>query len=59
MNGRALCMKPGKRILCIWLPRWPLERLADARAELKGSSVLLYEVQARGGGLKVTAYAPV
>ena len=50
-------MKCGQRILCVWLPEWPLQRLAAARPELRAGPVLLYEVQARGGGLKVTAYA--
>jgi protein ImuB len=51
-------MKHGQRILCIWLPDWPLERLAVARGELKGRPALLYDVQPRGGGLRVVAYAP-
>ncbi len=50
-------MQCGPRILCIWFPQWPLQRLAAARAELRSGPVLLYQVQARGGGLKVTAYA--
>lgn len=46
-----------KRALCIWLARWPLERLAAARPELNGQAVLLYE-QASRGGLRTVAFAP-
>ena len=46
-----------KRAMCIWLPRWPLERLAAARLELNGRAVLVYEAAPRGG-LKVVDYCP-
>jgi protein ImuB len=36
-----------KRILCIWLPHWPLQRLFLAQPELKRRAVTLYE-QNRG-----------
>jgi nucleotidyltransferase/DNA polymerase involved in DNA repair len=32
-----------KRALCIWLPNWPVQRLAAARPELKGQPIVLYE----------------
>ena len=38
-------MKPAKRVLCIWLPNWPLQRLYVARRA--HSEVVLYE-QNRG-----------
>jgi protein ImuB len=31
-----------KRVLCIWLPNWPVQRLCAARPELKGRAVALY-----------------
>jgi len=43
--------------MCIWLPRWPLQRLAAARPELKDRAVLIYEAAPRGG-LKVVDYSP-
>jgi nucleotidyltransferase/DNA polymerase involved in DNA repair len=51
-----------KRVLCVWLPRWPLEQLLDARPELKASpfartALVLYEQQPRAG-LRVVACSP-
>jgi protein ImuB len=46
-----------KRILCVWLPHWPLQRFATARPELAGRAVLLYEASPQGG-LKIVGYAP-
>ncbi len=46
-----------KRALCIWLPHWPLQRLAAARAELSDRAVVLYELHASGGA-KVVASCP-
>ena len=48
---------PLKRALCIWLPNWPLQRLAAARSELREQSVLLYQLHSSGGA-KVTAFCP-
>jgi protein ImuB len=31
-----------KRVLCIWLPNWPLQRLLAAQPELRGQPVVLY-----------------
>ena len=31
-----------KRVLCVWLPNWPLQRLFAAQPELKGRPVVLY-----------------
>ncbi len=42
------------RILCLWFPRWPLERLLAAQPELRQRNVLLYE-QPPQGGLRVVA----
>lgn len=38
-----------KRILCLWLPRWPLQRLCLVRPELKHRPVVLYGPARRGG----------
>ncbi len=51
-----------KRALCIWLPNWPLQRLAAARAEPSATppgdpSVVLYELHASGGA-RVAAWCP-
>jgi len=46
-----------KRALCIWLPNWPLQRLAAAREELRDRGVLLYQLHPSGGA-KVTAFCP-
>jgi protein ImuB len=48
---------PTRRILCVWLTHWPLQRLAATRAELNGRAVLVYEAQARRG-LAVVSYSP-
>jgi protein ImuB len=31
-----------KRVVCIWLPNWPIQRLVMARPELKGRAVVLH-----------------
>jgi protein ImuB len=31
-----------KRVMCVWLPNWPLQRLVAARPELNGRAVALY-----------------
>lgn len=38
-----------KRILCIWLPRWPIQRLLVARPELKRRAVVLHDAATAGG----------
>jgi protein ImuB len=47
-----------KRVICIWIPRWPLERLYAARPELRHVPLALYERQARGG-LRIVAASPL
>ncbi len=51
MSKRGRCMN---RVLWIWLPDWPLQRLAVARPELNRRQIVLYELHARGG-LRVVA----
>ncbi len=46
-----------KRALCLWLPHWPLQRLAAAHAELSTRAVVLYERHATRGA-RVVAYCP-
>src|SRR5215218_1647671 len=36
------------RALCLWLPRWPIERLRSVRPELKRKELVLYEQDHRG-----------
>lgn len=38
-----------KRILAIWLPDWPIQRLASARPELRDEIIILQQATARGG----------
>ncbi|MFN0056223.1 MAG: hypothetical protein ACKV0T_29100 [Planctomycetales bacterium] len=38
-----------KRVLCVWFPRWPLQRLFCVRPELKDQPVVLYGPARRGG----------
>ena len=37
-----------KRVLCIWLPGWPLQRLRGVRPELKEQPLALYAPAGRG-----------
>jgi protein ImuB len=46
-----------KRVICIWIPRWPLERLYAVRPELRHTALALYESQARGGARVVAVSA--
>ncbi len=46
-----------KRALCIWLPNWPLQRLAATRAELSSRAVVLYQWHAARSA-RVVAYCP-
>jgi protein ImuB len=39
-----------KRVLCIWLPNWPIQRLLIAQPELKGRPVVLYRTSANSKG---------
>lgn len=40
------------RILCLWFPRWPIQRLQNARPELKRRLIAIYEQRQ---GLRVVA----
>ncbi|MGQ0636617.1 MAG: Y-family DNA polymerase [Planctomycetaceae bacterium] len=37
------------RVLCLWFPDWPLQRLCAARPELKGRPIVLFDESPRGG----------
>src|SRR5579862_7070912 len=37
-----------KRILCVWLPRWPIQRLRRMQPALRRRLVVLYIVTGRG-----------
>ena len=38
-----------KRILCLWFPNWPIQRLIVANPELKGQATALYALDPRRG----------
>src|SRR5688572_15202407 len=38
-----------RRVLCVWFPEWPMQRLCVARPELKGGPVVLFDESRRGG----------
>ena len=40
---------PMKRILCLWFPEWPLQRLLVTHPELKQQAIVLYARAPRGG----------
>lgn len=42
-----------KRVLCIWLPSWPIQRLIVVQPELKHQAILLHHRDARRGELVV------
>ena len=46
--------KRGKRILCIWFPNWPIQRLVVDQPELERRSIILHKRDSRRGQL-VTA----
>jgi protein ImuB len=48
-----------ERALCIWIPAWPLQRLAAARAELRPQAVLVYRLHATRGARVVAYSAPL
>ena len=41
------------RILCVWLPLWPIQRFRSARPEVKRRALALYETTSRGERLTV------
>jgi protein ImuB len=47
------------RILCLWLPNWPIQRIARSRPELKGRAVALAASGPRGGEVAVCSTAAV
>ena len=46
------------RILCVWLPNWPIQRLVVQRPELRRQQVLLFRRDSRRGNL-VNAASPL
>lgn len=38
-----------KRVMCVWLPRWPIQRLLQTRPDLKRRPLVLHVPAARGG----------
>jgi hypothetical protein len=42
--------------LCLWLPRWPIERLRSVRPELKRQEIALHEADRRGL-LRISVYS--
>src|SRR5688572_18048012 len=46
-----------KRILCLWLPHWPIQRLIAVRPELRGRPLVLYARQG-SRGQRVVAGSP-
>lgn len=47
-----------KKIVCLWLPNWPVQRLIGARPELRERALLLH-APGRGRGSYVVACCPV
>ena len=57
------------RVLCLWFPGWPIQRLAAARPELKQRPLVLYETQrgsqrvsaccGRAGGARIVPGMPL
>src|SRR5256885_15817386 len=45
-----------RRILCLWLPNWPIQRLLAARPELRQRALVLYTKQPRQGDRVVAAW---
>ncbi len=43
-----------QRVMCVWIPDWPLQRLVLERPELHRRTVVIYEATPQGG-LKVVA----
>ena len=55
MEGQAdlektdLQKSQAKRILCLWLPEWPIQRLIVAEPELRQQRVVLFRTDSRKG----------
>ncbi|MBI3861325.1 MAG: DNA polymerase Y family protein [Planctomycetia bacterium] len=41
-----------KRVLCVWFPHWPLQRVCFVQPELKGRPVVLYSPARPGGSAR-------
>ena len=61
MEGQAdlektdLQKSQAKRILCLWLPEWPIQRLIVAEPELRQQRVVLFRTDSRKGKLVASA----
>ena len=44
-----------RRILCLWLPEWPIQRLIVAEPELRQQRVVLFRTDSRKGKLVASA----
>ena len=55
---RSTIVKHATRILCVWLPNWPIQRLVVQRPELRRQQVLLFRRDSRRGNL-VNAASPL
>ena len=49
MNYKSSSRAAMKRILCIWLPNWPIQRLVVDQPELNGTAIVLYAHDPRKG----------
>src|SRR5437762_2871251 len=38
-----------KRVLCVWFPEWPIQRLCAARPALRKLPIVLFDDSRRGG----------
>ena len=47
-----------KRVMCVYLPNWPLQRLRQERHELRGKAVIVVDSQAARGPRVVVAENP-
>lgn len=50
--------EPQKRVLCLWLPNWPIQRLVVSQKELKRQRVVLF-TQHPTRGQRVSAVSPL
>ena len=46
-----------KRILCLWLPSWPIQRIVHSRPELKGQPLVFMASGPRGGKVVICSCA--
>jgi protein ImuB len=57
-DRRKSMLSQPKRILCLWLPEWPIQRLIVAEPELRQQRVVLFRNDSRKGKL-VTSASPL